>query len=637
MSGICGLFNLDKAPVAEADLRAMVSQLIRRGPERCNRWQDGPVGLGHTLLGTTPELLWERQPFTHAETGCVITADVRLDNRDELLGSLALEGRPAPVGDAELILTAYLRWGEGCVDRLLGDLAFAIWDPRAEKIFCVRDHFGLRPLYFHYAPGRLFAFASEPSAILVLSQVAYQLNPGRIADFLVPELEWVDYTSTFFEGVQRLPPGHKLTATPTRRSVTEYWRPHPPDVSPLTLSDEDYREGLLDVLSKAVRSRLRGPAGRVGAMLSGGMDSGSVAAVATGILGASGEEALHTFSVVSERDADCAESRAVRAAVNYLPVSPTLIPADNLDRRIPQLTSGHQEPFDGELALIQCVYLTARDAGRTVLLDGAGGDVVLGAGSYVLRLMRQGQLIRAWQEIVGENRFWDSSSVAVDLARNARAAFVPKFVKRSLRGAQVELRVRESLRDSLIAPEFADRVNIRGRFVQLRQTFSQDHARDLGCERCDAIRPNLTAGRERYARQSAAAGMEARDPFLDKRVVDYCAGLPGRVLIKDGWPKAILRQAMADRLPDEVRWARRKPHLGPAVRAAIVGQLDKNGMLHLSELRKALTGYVDQSALEARWNAYLVGGPSAPVYTAYLLATWLKENETRPEYPPTPS
>jgi asparagine synthase (glutamine-hydrolysing) len=159
MSGICGQFNLDNATVAQADLRAMTSMLELRGPDRTKRWLDGPFGLGHTLLATTPELQFEHQPFTHAESECVITADVRLDNREELLDAFRRLADRNSTGDAELILLAYLKWGEDCVDRLLGDFAFSIADPRERKLFCARDHFGMRPLYYHHAPGRFFLFS----------------------------------------------------------------------------------------------------------------------------------------------------------------------------------------------------------------------------------------------------------------------------------------------------------------------------------------------------------------------------------------------------------------------------------------------------------------------------------------------
>ena len=118
----------------------MTAMLKRRGPDADRRWNNGPVGLGHTLLSTTPQLFIEPQPIEHPETGCVITADVRLDNREELIA--ALDIHRDPVGDAEIILGAYLKWGADCPNHLLGDFAFAIWDPRHKRVFCARDHSG---------------------------------------------------------------------------------------------------------------------------------------------------------------------------------------------------------------------------------------------------------------------------------------------------------------------------------------------------------------------------------------------------------------------------------------------------------------------------------------------------------------
>ena len=112
MSGICGLFNFDDAPVSETELQSMTAMLEMRGPERTGIWRGASVGIGHTLLATTPELLFERQPFADGETGCVISADVRLDNRQELTGTLLPTRHRESVGDAELILASYLRWGE---------------------------------------------------------------------------------------------------------------------------------------------------------------------------------------------------------------------------------------------------------------------------------------------------------------------------------------------------------------------------------------------------------------------------------------------------------------------------------------------------------------------------------------------
>lgn len=631
MSGICGIFTLDHAPVTDTDLRAMTAMLERRGPEGIGRWQVGPVGLGHTLLATTPELLFERQPFTHSETSCVITADVRLDNRDELLRTFGLSDRCDSTGDAQLLLLTYLTWGEQCPDRLLGDFAFAIWDPRHQKVFCARDHSGLRPLYYHYSPGKHFMFASDARAILVLPKVPYLINEGRVADFLVPELEWIDYTSTFFEGVYRLPPGHKATVTNSTLSVVEYWKLEPgPEFG--SMSDDDYRQGFLDVFTKSVEARLRTPEGRVGSMLSGGMDSGSVVAVAKEIFSGQGLGSFPTFSAARRLDTDdseCEESRAIYAATSMQSIEPNLIHPDALAENFNQLVSGLEEPFDGEFMILKAIYLAAHEQGIRVILDGGGGDIVLHEGSHIVRLMRRGKFSLAFAEFSAENRLWGDPTIFIFL-RYARAAFVPEFVKKCLRGLQHRISISEYLKNSLISQKFAEDVNIHDRFSKMRQIFPQGQTTDYAVECCNMIRPNVTGGRERYARIAAALGMEASDPFLDRRVLEYCSRLPGQTRLKNGWPKVILRQLMADKLPDEVVWRRRKPHLGWLFNEKVTKQALHDGELELTRLESALTDYVESAALDRTWQAFRDGGDGEQLHSAWLLSLWLREAAQRP-------
>ena len=328
--------------------------LEHSGPEGTGTRQDGPVGLGRTLLATTPELLIERQPFRHAESRCVIAADVRLDNREELHDALGIHRPLDSVGDAELIIAAYLAWGEGCPNRLLGDFAFALWDGRQQQLFCARDHFGMRPFYYHHAAGKRFLIASEARAVLVSPRVPYRINKGRIADFLVPQLEWIDYTSTFFEDVYRLPPGHMAVVTRDRLVTEEYWRPAPgSELGPM--SDDDYREGFLEVFTRAVECRLRAPSAKIGSMLSGGMDSGSVVVVAKDLLGSAGDGLLKTLSATRRRFDDCAESRAIRTAVAIPSLSPTLVYLEDVGDNFDSLICGNAEPFDGEAINLKAV------------------------------------------------------------------------------------------------------------------------------------------------------------------------------------------------------------------------------------------------------------------------------------------
>jgi len=637
MSGICGQFNLDSAPVAEADLRAMTAMLQQCGPDRTDIWQHEHCGFGHTLLATTPELQYERQPFVHADTGCAITADVRLDNREELLAALGLSERRESTGDAELILRAYLEWSDDCVDRLLGDFAFAINDPRHRKLFCARDHFGMRPLYYHHAPRKRFLFASDARAILVLSQVPYRLNEGRIADFLVPELEWTDYTSTFFEGIYRLPPGHKAIVTPRGHTVTEYWHPTPgPALS--QMSDDDYRQGFLEVFTKAVDSRLRAPRGTVGAMLSGGMDSGSVVVVAKEILNTRGDGPLATFSAAQRLpqdnpgDLDCPESQAIYAASSLSSVSPTFIHPDQIDRIYEPLVADFDEPFDGVFTILKAIFLAAHDRGIRVVLDGGGGDMVLHEGSYILRLIRQGQLKLAIAEIIAEQKYWGISP-ALGLLRYARSVILPEAIKSPLRVYNYRRSYRNCVGASLISPDFANRIDIEDRIEGMRKLFPTNTPSDYSVEYCQRIWPNMTAGRERYARIAASTGMEARDPFMDKRVIEYCSRLPGRFFLKNGWPKIILRDMSADTLPKEVLWTDRKPHLGWLYSEATTKLAMKRGEVDLSILEEQLRGYVNLKALTRAWQDFQGGGDSEKVHYAHMLAVWLRRNRSRPLAP----
>jgi len=637
MSGICGLFNLDQAPVADSDVRAMCSMLKQRGPDGTNRWHDGSIGLAHTLLATTPELQFEKQPFTHAETGCVITADVRLDNRAELLNSLAPERRSETIGDAELILLAYLAWDVACLDRLLGDFAFAIWDPRHRRLFCGRDHFGMRPLFYHHAPGRRFVFASSTRAILVLPQVPYRINEGRVADALVSQLQWIDHTSTFFEEVFRLPPGHKVVVTPAGLQIAEYWRPSPgPDPGPM--SDDDYRQGFLELFTRAVESRLRAPTGTVGSMLSGGMDSGSIVAVAKGILNDRGKGPLPTFSAVSGRydsstPIDCPESSAIHATMALPMIRPSLIYPGTDEQDADFMLSGYDEPFDTGFMFLKLLYRTASDKGVRVVLDGGAGDVVLGEGSYITRMIRNWQLKRALAEIIAENRLYWGHAWSSSLIRYPAHAILPRPIAKFLRNIRNQKRDSTSLGESIISNDFATRIDLESRLVRMHQTFSRGEEPDYAAETVRAIRPTMTAGRERYARIAASAATEARDPFLDKRLVEFCAHLPGHLRMKNAMYKIILREVMTSRLPPEVAWGHRKPHVGWLFNQAIKKCLFEQGVLSADGLQESLRDYVDPAKFSEAWRSFRTHGYSDEIGGALALSVWLRETQQRPVVP----
>ena len=560
MSGICGILRFDGIEPAETDLMAMTAQLRRRGPEGTRHCLDRRVALGHTLLATTPEALVEQLPRTDPATGCTITADLRLDNRDELIAALELQGETCVLGDGELVLRAYLHWGQDCPEHLLGDFAFAIWDPRHQKLFCARDHLGMKQLVYSHVAGKVFAFASEPRAVLAIEDVPRKINEGRIADFLEGYLEGIDHTSTFFEEVFRLPPAHCLSVDAQGLNLRRYWELRAGPELHLK-SDQAYADGLLQVLTQAVASRLR-CVGPVGSMLSGGMDSGSVSAIASRLLAQQGRGPLHTFSCAGPDPASCVETRAIHAAITIPGIIPHVASHADLSScrdDLIRLTLDSDEPFDGHMTLVRTAYLMARRAGIKVVLDGVAGDSVLPSISRTARLVRRGRLHRAWREATGMAHFWGGSPTGYFLG-GVREALTPN----TLRHLRERWRRRHANRPrgALLHPGFAEKVNLASR-VDTFQRHAPPGLRSKSHQHITAlVHPNLAVGRERYDRVAAALAIEPRDPFMDLRVVEYCLRLPAEQIDDDGWIKMVLRRAMAGYLPDEVRWRPGKQHLG---------------------------------------------------------------------------
>src|SRR6516164_6275229 len=275
MTALAGLWRFDGLPdAAEGCARMLVAQEVY-GPHHGAQWSDSAVALGRRLMRVLPEDAFDRQPLIGGEGRYVLVADLRLDNRDELTEALRIpEPQARTLCDAAILLAAVERWDESCLERLVGDYAFAVWDCVRRRLLLARDPLGQRPLHYHRSKD-LFAFASMPKGLHALSEVPYAPNEERIAEFLalMPETG----SQSFFHGVERVEPGHVVSMTLDGLTSRRYWQP---SASRLELRrPEDYSEKLRALLDQAVKCRLRG-AGDVGVCLSGGLDSGAVASTA---------------------------------------------------------------------------------------------------------------------------------------------------------------------------------------------------------------------------------------------------------------------------------------------------------------------------------------------------------------------
>jgi asparagine synthase (glutamine-hydrolysing) len=288
VSGFAGILHADGAAVDPSVLRRMTEAMSHCGPDRQDVWLGEGVGLGHALLGWAPEPgTSEHQPRS-LDGRVWVVADARVDGRADLLAELRARRRDLPpdTSDAELILHAYQAWGERCVEHLIGDFAFAIWDGPQRRLFCARDHFGVIPFYYARL-GRGIVFGNVLRALRRHPAVSAALNERAIGDVLL--FRWnQDTAATAFADILALPPAHALTWEAGTTIVRHYWESSAIHDEIRYARPEEHVERFTFLFDQAVADRLR--ADRAGTHLSGGMDSTSIAATARRVLASRGRE-----------------------------------------------------------------------------------------------------------------------------------------------------------------------------------------------------------------------------------------------------------------------------------------------------------------------------------------------------------
>ena len=586
MSGIAGVIRFD-GKVSQYELEAMLHVMARRGPDHQSNWCEGNAGFGQALLATTPEALVERQPWVHPESGCVVISDSRLDNRPELLRELGIT-RPADVvGDGELLHAAWMRWAEGCADRLRGDFAFVIWNPAVRELFIARDPMGVRPFLFHFNPGCLFVFASSTEAVLAQGDVPMDIDEGRIADALIGETEGIDQTCTFYTAVQRLPPAHWMRLRDGVLSQQRYWRPVGDRPADLPRNEMEWIDAQREQLDRAVRLRLRSHR-PVGSMLSGGLDSSSVVALAGTACAADGQSPFPVFSATNSADLDCPETRAIRAVVAHVRCAPVFVDLPEFERsqaRAHQLWEEAGEPFDGSMPLLAALCEVAANQGVASMMDGVPADNLYTTGRQAKYLFDQGRWQDAWQAAVTQWQLPWIRYPRLNAMRVMAGCLAPAPVHR-LRERLAEARAYSELLDaSLISREFARQTGLRQRYSRYRRTIGGSHQWHESGEALSSLAaPYITAGLERYNRVASLYGIEPRPPFADRDLIEFQAWMPIALRTRDGHLKWVLREAMDQRLPSEVVWRRDKHHIGSLFNRALFQRVHAAGKFPLDPL-----------------------------------------------------
>jgi len=633
MSGICGLFNRNGGPGSAESVSAMLCALRHRGPDANAVWHGGAAALGHCMLHTTPESLYERLPMAEPTSGHVITADARIDNREELTAKLGPTAHIRQT-DSELILAAYDRWGEECPEHLVGDFAFAIWDARRQMVFCACDPMGVKSLYY-YLTGGLFLFASEVKALLASPEVPRRLNEMRVAEYLATLFE--DRSGTFYKDILRLPGAHTLTVGRYRLHSHRYWALDPRRELRLG-SDDEYVEAFRDLFTETVRCRTRS-AFPVGAALSGGLDSSSVACTARNVK-AGQSSPLHTFSLVfpglPDQDKRLIDERPQIQAVlatggfdAHFVEADRLSPMWQVERMHFHLDHANYAP---NLYLHWAMYDAASAHGVRVFLDGFDGDSTVSHGFERLRELAQTLHWRTlWHEIgmLAQNHLAGIRPRRI-LKHYCLKPLTPRWL--TLLWLMRRGRFREALSQNIfLSPDLKRRTGIERRARALiRPQRAWSILRTARQSHYASINQALYSYTLEIAdKASSAFQIEARYPFFDRRLIEFCLSLPAEQKLGHGWNRYIQRRAMAGILPAEIQWRPRKGDLSPNFHRRLLdferARLEQI-MLHGS---RELDPFVNPNAMRAAFHEYEKNharsqGESIQIFAAVNLALWLR-------------
>ncbi len=560
MCGIAGIFHLETAkPVDPARIRLMTDAMLHRGPDGNGCWTAPGVGLGHLRLSII-DLEGSAQPMASADEADVLSFNGEIYNFQEVRAELSALGHVFRTsGDTEVILAAWRQWGVDCLDRLNGMFAFAIFDQRHQRLFMARDRLGVKPLHYASLPDGSVIFASELKGLLAHPALRRAPDIQAVDDYLA--FGYVPDHRCFVSGVKKLPAGHYL--------MLERGKPLPEPVRYWDVdfsrrakgSVPDLQAELLHHMREAVASRMVADV-PLGAFLSGGVDSSTVVA----LMAERSTQAVKTcsigFDVAALDESDYARRIAERFATDHR--SRTVSPDDIAI--IDAVAAQFDEPFaDASMLPTFRVCQLARES-VTVALSGDGADEAL--AGYRRHVFHHGEeRVRSLlpQGLRGP-------------VFGALGALYPKadWAPRPLRAKSTLLSLARTG-----AEGYADAVGVTNHAAR-QSLYSDSQRAALGGYRGEdhmialmeaaPARSGLDAAQyadmklwlpgdilTKVDRTSMAVSLEAREPLLDYRLIEFSASLPEAMRVRGGQGKWLMKRAMRGTLPDDILY---RPKMG---------------------------------------------------------------------------
>ena len=569
MCGIAGIFHRDGQAVRREEVEQMNTLQAHRGPDGHDVVLDSEVGLGHRRLAIIDLSDAGHQPLTLE--GYTITYNGEVYNYRELRAELEVLGHSFRSDcDTEVVLQSYLQWGADCVKRFNGMFSFAIWDSKQRFLFCARDRLGIKP-FFYFSQGDTFEFASEPKALLRkperrvprLRTLVRFLGEGLTDD------EW----DTFYRQMRMLPPAHTLTVSRRGMTLDRYWTidpsknwkafcpdnqmnmpPHQErlaeDYFPQDPALKEAADKFRGLFLESVNLRLRSDV-PVGTCLSGGLDSSSVVTCASELI----DRPVETFSsIYPDRGYD--EKRFIDDVVEACGTNAHPVESDGMDLPdiFDKIVWAQDEPTAGPGLYSQWKVMEEAKKSVTVLLDGQGGDELLAGYHHYFREY----LSELAKQLLSEKRDLNGVLKAAEIIREVTGVdhigLAERAIRRAKRPAFLKIFQKERpgrvKSPDVLHPDLAAQVSKKDSTrMEIDKLFDNSLSQKLYDDLTRFSIPPLL----RYEdRNSMAFSLEARVPFLDHRVVEYCFALPNQFKIDPPHTKLVLRKAMNGRLPSSV-------------------------------------------------------------------------------------
>lgn len=632
MSAIAGILWFRGQPAQRPAIEQVANQMVSYGPDGQVCWTSGPVALGHCMLRTTREAVEERAPLFSTDARYCLVWDGRLDNREELRRALLGCGEiMRDDSDAELALKSFVVWGRDCPRKLYGDFAFAVWDAHTGSLFCVRDQVGARPLYWARTSD-FFAFASHDEALLNLPGVTGQFYGPGLARLLSPGVSLPadpeDESRTWYENVRFMLAGQSAVISAEDGPHFEtYWKP-PPGAEATYASDAECQEAFLEVFGAAVRARLRS-AGDIGILMSGGLDTAGIVAGARREVGQYKGQVLHAYSAISDRVEECVETQCIQsmsAGMESL-FHAVSVPSFTGVANVPDLLKEawpYSHPEDNDIWLQAVLCRVAARNGHRIVLQGAHGDLTNWSPSrYIAYLMRAGQWRSAWRECLSASRGHNYL--------RGKAAW--RIGLESLWTAQMPARVKSGV------------AAFRGAAPVMPRLLTLDFLRSLGWSHADAspaetpdralptlpawhaqVLGGLTHSRSAMPRVAGRCGVESRDPWEDRRVIEFFLKLPVQFRVRNGRTKYLVRSAFQNDLADCVRLRQGKEHLGNQFTAAVLRETNECFRDLVNDKSAVFWTYADRSAAQRVYETYIslnTAQSRQDLFALMTASTWL--------------